>query len=206
MSKKLSNNVIALTVSNQIYILVFDCFSDVGFVIDESGSIDTQEWNAVLDFVRQIADTINIPEGRAAVVAFSSGSRHPITFADHQTLIGFENALRGIGKVDGGTNIGAALEEARDIMFQASNGMRTNANVGHFFLLITDGQDKGPDYIHWREEFARLDIIVIAIGVGDGVNMATLATLSPNNNYHAATFDDLLSPEFRAQIRLCRGT
>ena len=70
------------------YISVFDCFLDVGFVIDESRSINEQEWITVLNFVKMIAAAIRLSptEGHAAVVAFDHDSRHPITFNQFQTL------------------------------------------------------------------------------------------------------------------------
>ena len=179
----------------------------MGFVIDESRSINEQEWITVLNFVKMIAAAIKLSptEGHAAVVAFDHDSRHPITFNQFQTLNGFENAVDMLNQTGRGTRIGNALELARDEMFQASNGMRTDPNVGHFLILVTDGDDANTNYTRWREEFAALDIIVIAIGVGTSAIMQNLATLTPNNNYRAANFDILLSPEFRARIRLCRG-
>ena len=62
------------------------CNSDVGFVLDSSGSVGNR-WNDEKTFVKRIAQAINmsLDHGHAAVTVFSNDATLYIKFSDYYT-------------------------------------------------------------------------------------------------------------------------
>ena len=141
--------------------------SDVGFVMDVSGSV-AKHWKTEQAFVKKIAERINIsPNGsHAAVSIFSSeGSiwvmdngkwiieKNPhaelkIKFSEYTTfsnpdtpLNSFEEGIMALPYWGGMTRIDKALGLARDEMFHESNGMRPD--IPKTLVFITDGVQTG---------------------------------------------------------------
>ena len=63
------------------------CVSDVGFVVDVSGSVSAF-WNTEKEFVKKLAEKIDLsPDGgHAAVTVFNGNADLKIKFSDHYSL------------------------------------------------------------------------------------------------------------------------
>ena len=182
------------------------CVSDVGFVVDVSGSV-FNFWDTEIEFVKKLAEKINLsPDGgHAAVTKFNGNADLIIKFSDHYSLPPFESAVDAIASPSGGTNIGLGLSVAYNEMFQVSNGMRLDAPKT--LVLITDGRGGTGNLATWKATFEAAGIRPIVIGIGNNINAAVLANLvsSPSDLHLSPNPDDLLTDEFIRNITLCDG-
>ena len=188
------------------------CKSDVGFIMDSSGSVGTR-WEDEKTFVKRIAQTINLSldHGHGAVTVFSNDATLNIKFSDYYTysdpspaVDSFEEAVDTLSFLAGGTRIDRGLEVAYEQMFNETNGMRADATK--YLILITDGQQAGLDYADWGNRFSNANIRVIVIGVGL-VNQDDLLNLvAVDSDLRLAdNFDELLNDTFIGNVELCDG-
>ena len=179
------------------------CLSDVGFIMDMSGSVG-ENWKDEKKFVKRLVKTMNISPrgGHAAITAFSSHAELMIKFSDHTTSPGFESAIDALPYWGGDTRIESALKVAHDEMFQKSNGMRSIASKT--LVLITDGQQVGIKYSQWATTFRIAQIRRIVVGVGN-VSRADLRDLVDfKSDLHIAkSFEELQSADFMRRFLLC---
>ena len=196
--------------------------SDVGFVMDVSGSVGYHFYDEKM-FVKKIAASINIsPEwGRAGVVLFSSNNpgvhsaaQLMIRFSDYDTysdqlgdlsvVDSFVEAINDLPFWAGGTRIDKGLEVAYTQLFKESNGMRHDSTK--YLILITDGKQDGVNYNEWSNKFARENIKVIVIGVGDVNTRDLLKLVVVDSDLHLAeNFDNLMDSMFTENMHLCQG-
>ena len=156
-----------------------DIDHDVGFVLDNSGSILGEHWEMEKEFVKRLDRSLRIsPTGsHAAVVLFADEAKLAIKFNDYPTVHSFEVALDRITRMGGGTRIDKGLSLAFDEMFQESNGMRPNSIKT--LVLLTDGEN-APDYPLMADEFKNLAkarnirLLVIATGSANIGNLIEL--------------------------------
>ena len=178
--------------------IVNDCPKyDVGFIIDESGSLSHRQWEKEKTFVKNVAQLINIKrnEGRGAVVTFNHESSLDIEFLDNEDYDSFARAVNGLRQDNGWTDIIGALEEGLDEMFQTKNGMRPESEKLAF--LITDGRSnrgKTADYYYdeMKERYQDKNIRLFVIGIGN-VDQDKLLRLvdDPNDFIYIDNFDNL---------------
>ena len=96
---------------------------DVGFAIDGSNSIDSNEYRLTKDFVEDIIGIFSISEQATHIGLLEYGSEASIKiyFDEYSEAAELLESLTQIQS--GSTNIGRGLEKALD-MFSAQNGMR----------------------------------------------------------------------------------
>ena len=196
------------------FISVFeDCKSyDVGFMLDESGSVSFNDWLRVETFTKEIAKTATIHAngGRTSVVTFAHDALLQIKFDDHTNYASFASAVDGLEQRRGGTNIIRALNMGLDSMFQTYNGMRQGSEK--IAILITDGQD-GNSISSYRvvaEKHRQRKIKLLVVGVGS-VDRNKLKELvdDPKDFFVVNDFDELLKTFVKGVAenvhKLCRG-
>ena len=107
-------------------------------------------------------------------------------------------AISGINYTGGGTRTGRAIQYATDTMFNTSNGARNDgrSKVG---IVLTDGRSH-DDVIGPSDEARNASINLIAIGIGDGIDVIELLAIagSLEQVYFVDMFVDL--PSFSASI------
>ena len=156
-----------------------DIDHDVGFVLDNSGSMLEHHWEMEKEFVKKLDRSLRIsPTGsHAAVVLFADEAKLAIKFNDYPTVHSFESAIDRITRLDGGTRIDKGLSVAFDEMFQESNGMRPNSIKT--LVLLTDGENT-PDSPLMADKFKTLAkarnirLLVIAAGSANIDNLIKL--------------------------------
>ena len=100
-----------------------DVVFDVGFAIDGSNSIDSNEYRLTKDFVLDVIGIFNVSmEGtRISLLEYASEAEITIYFNHNVDVL---RKVRNLKQLHGSsTNIAYGLEEALN-MFKASNGMR----------------------------------------------------------------------------------
>ena len=169
---------------------------DVGFMLDESGSVSATNWKKEENFTKEIAQMANISPkgGRGSVITFASSSYMDIKFSKNDNYQNFARDVDRLTQSRGGTNIIKALRMGLNDMFQKRNGMREDSTK--IAVLITDGQDSNK---HWQyqavgDDYKSRNIRLIVIGVGS-VNEGKLKKLVQNEKedlFISRSFDDLL--------------
>ena len=164
-------------------------------MLDESGSVNSNNWQKEEQFTKVIAKMANIkPDGgRASVITFAGNAHLDIKFKAYQNYNSFARAVDNLRQSRGGTNIIRALNKGLSDMFQVRNGMRPESEK--IAVLITDGQDSNgiKMYTQVAQKYRQRNIKLIVVGVGS-VDRTKLKKLvqRPEDLFVSRSFDDLL--------------
>lgn len=117
------------------------CPHDIMFILDQSDSMDSEEWGFVKSFVIDALDTIDgaLLNGstRVGIVAFNGAIESTLNFTSNKSSV--ITYLDTLGSMDGGTNIAEALSTAKTMFdTQTPTGRKKTA------LLVTDGTQNVP--------------------------------------------------------------
>ena len=168
---------------------------DVGFMLDESGSVNSANWLKEEQFAKEIAKEVEVGDkaGRASVITFNSNSLLRIKFKDHLNYNSFASAVDRLNQRRGGTNIITALNKGLNDMFQARNGMRPESEK--IAVLITDGRDSNSisRYQQVAEQYRQRKIKLLVVGVGSVDRNKLKELVQDQKDFFVATnFNELL--------------
>ena len=158
--------------------------TDVTFVLDTSGSIGETIYQYVKDYIRTIAEAMNIGRynSRVAVIVFNHEAAVYFNlnqYTDKNELI---TAIRNIPYYGGGTSISVALNFLKTVAQNGSLGItRAKKQVAVF---LTDGRVEGEDNILSAAYLLRSTRIfeLYAVGIGSATNLTQLKLIVPNRN------------------------
>ncbi|XP_067940078.1 collagen alpha-6(VI) chain-like [Watersipora subatra] len=156
--------------------------ADVGFLVDASGSVDTNEWNQGLTFAKNIANGYDIGTNkvRVGLVEFSSQATVQFDFNKFNKKADVLNAITNAKKSNGGTDTSNGLNLVKNTLFQAKSGMRPK--VPHILMVITDGQSNSATATeNSAKQLHAAGVTVFAIGV-KGANVAELNKIASAPN------------------------
>ena len=198
----------------------FNCQSDVGFLIDGSGSICEDplgvfndgclNWIHVMNFLLILVNYMGIAVRDTHVsVALFGPYELRIGFNNFTDIDSFLANVSTIAYPLLGTDTTNALDMALTNMFQPINGMRDN--VPQTLVFLTDGQCVGgctdAEFLALRNRFFDRDIQVIGIGAGNRVNMDEIRLfVQPDRDFEARRFDQLYDRQFALNLELCQGS
>ncbi|GLD53284.1 collagen alpha-6(VI) chain-like protein [Lates japonicus] len=119
--------------------------ADIVFIVDESGSIGTENFQLVRSFLHSIVSGLNVSltRVRVGIVSYNKEPTAHVylnTFKDKADILQYINILPYNG---GGTNTGAALNFTRDKIFTEKRGSRKG--IQKVAVVITDGESQDPD-------------------------------------------------------------
>ena len=168
--------------------------ADVMLVIDKSGSMndDTQAGgpeqpitdakNAAKEFV----DKMDLTRDQVGVVAFDSSARKAHDLSNNAGTV--RTAIDGLS-AGGGTDIAAGIRAAQAEL----SSSRHNAANAPVIVLLSDGKSDEAAARSAAEEAKRAGTRIFTIGLGAGVNPATMQAIasSPSDYYYAATGAEL---------------
>jgi len=182
---------------------VAECFLDLNFVVDSSGSIndkDPRNWNITLQFVANVVRqfTIGPNDVQVAFVLFSHDATVEWGFRRYRDLASLLNAIFNVGYIGSTTNLNEALYLTRTRVFALGRGARPNAVKAT--IILTDGEDnvplEGTPLTIANATLCKRDgIRLIGIGVSEHVDLSRiLQIVSSRTDYHAVDdFDALTS-------------
>ncbi|CAC5400119.1 COL6A [Mytilus coruscus] len=154
--------------------------ADIGFLIDESGSVGEANFKKNLEFVKQFVDVFDI--GNTAVkistFAFHTLMGKGFHFSCCNDKASIKSKVDKISYSGGGQDFEMALKFSRNSMFQSVNGARDFSLK--ILMFFTDGQSTvqdGGSILH------QLGIIVYSVGVGNGVDRNQLDKIATNQSY-----------------------
>lgn len=184
---------------------------DVSFLVDSSESVGLQNYQKLLDFVRNLAKTLRMsPSGiHASVIIFSDTAKVQIGLEDHDDILGFNKALRDAPYLGRKTRIDKALRVASGGVFNSRAGMR--AGVRRVAVLLTEGhQTRTFDAIPLRyavEPLRRRRVDVYAVGIGNDVRYDELRSLTTSDQkvLLVKTFEGLARIAEELSDKICRG-
>eukprot|EP00795_Rhopilema_esculentum_P013500 gene13500-4380_t len=146
------------------------CNIDIGFILDESGSITENGFRQEKDFVKKVSGRLHVSPSntRVSVMTFSRNPNMRIYFKDKsaQDWNALSNNLDTMTHSSGRTNTEKALQLAKTTMFNQNSGARLG--VPKVLLLLTDGFSQSSTGVLSRAAYALrhdgVSIIVIAAG------------------------------------------
>ncbi|TRY60262.1 hypothetical protein DNTS_004245 [Danionella cerebrum] len=172
--------------------------ADIVFLVDESWSIGTNNFEKLKDFLFRTVTHFPIlgPKGtQIAVVHYSDQPRIEFNFSTHKDRTSVLRALRDVHYGGGNTKTGRGISYVLREMFQESLGMRQE--VPHVLVLLTDG--RAQDDVEPPSRIAHalgVSVLVIGIAHADIEELKTIASpASYKNIFYASDFDDLPSIE-----------
>ncbi|XP_071402741.1 collagen alpha-6(VI) chain-like [Centroberyx affinis] len=142
--------------------------ADIVFIVDESGSIGTPNFQLVRTFLHKIVDGLDVSPKRfrVGIVMYNDRPTAQVylnTFNDKNEILQFIKILPYHG---GGTNTGAALKFAREKVFIKEKGSRKSLGIQQVAVVITDGESQ--DVVSQEAADLRRDgVTVYAVGIKD---------------------------------------
>jgi Mg-chelatase subunit ChlD len=149
--------------------------TDLVLVLDESGSIDGTEFLQLKSFADEVVEAVGddglfAQGGRVGVVAFASGQQVVIGLNGDEATV--RSAIAANTQSGGSTCISCGLNAASGVM--GADDPARNQLV----IVITDGNADFGDPTATAAGNLQAKAEVFAVGVGDGVNQATLNTIA----------------------------
>jgi len=189
--------------SNIHIVSVAECFLDLNFIVDSSGSINDKgprNWGIALQFVANVVRqfTIGPNNVQVAFVLFSHVATVEWGLRQYHDLASLVNAILSVPYIGSTTNLNDALYLTRTQVFGPGRGTRPNAIK--VTIILTDGEDnvpwEGTPLTIANATLCKRDgIRLIAIGVSEKVDVGRLLQIvSSRTDYHAVDdFDSLTS-------------
>nr|XP_055066680.1 collagen alpha-6(VI) chain [Misgurnus anguillicaudatus] len=189
-----------------------DCISaqvaDIVFIVDESGSINTDNFELIRRFLHHIVSGLDVkPDSvRVGLVLYSdqpSGAFYLDSFVHKTDILKYINILPYRG---GGTQTGAALKFAKENLFIPKRGSRKALGVKQIAIVITDGESQ-DNVSNPAADLRRWGATVYAIGV-ENANVKELKEIAsyPDSQFvfNVESFQMLTSLEKNLRKSLCK--
>ncbi|CAC5359999.1 unnamed protein product [Mytilus coruscus] len=154
--------------------------ADIGFLIDESGSVNQTNFNINLDFVGKIVDDFDIGNSsvKLSVFAFHQLIGNCFYFSCCNDKASIKSKIDNIKFNSGGEDFEIALNFARNNMFQTNNETRDFSLK--ILMFFTDG--RSPIQVNCSL-LHQLGVIVFTEGVGSNVDITQLNKIASNESY-----------------------
>ena len=178
---------------------------DLGFLVDGSGSIEYQgkgNFGRMLNFIKSIISFFQVSQGKSRI-GFVLFSTRPIPIFGFTRYSSKAEVLRAIDRIRyprGGTNIGKALDFARNYLFRERNPHGRK----RVLVLLTDGvsQDR-VDEPASRTKATGAE--VFAIGLGQKYRRIQLLQMATDQNHvFTVSFSLLMSIILRLKNQVCQ--
>ena len=196
---------------------VAECFLDLSFVVDSSGSInykDPRNWDTTLQFVANITNNLTIgpDDVQVAFVVFSTTAEVEWGLTRYQDKTSLINAIMNVPYLDDlHTNLNDALYLTRTEVY--APGQRIRPNAARATIILTDGEDNRPEVgtplttanaTALKNDGVRL----IGVGVSSQVDEDRMLQIvsSPDDLYHVDDFDALSSLVAKITQQICPAT
>ncbi|KAF1373929.1 hypothetical protein PFLUV_G00244020 [Perca fluviatilis] len=138
--------------------------ADIAFLLDGSGSVASEDFQAMKTFVKKMVGSLLPLDAKFAVVQFSSRTQVHFHFNDFFSA-SWEAKVDGISQLTGGTKTAAAIKFVVENIFIPAQGSRSN--VKKVLIVITDGESTDPVQLPSAVDLAeKQNIVRFAIGVG----------------------------------------
>ncbi|XP_049585447.1 collagen alpha-6(VI) chain [Syngnathus scovelli] len=183
--------------------------ADVVFIIDESGSIGTRNFQLVRTFLHSVVSGLEVAPSRVRVgiVMYSSKPKAQVylnTFDDKNELLSFIKIMPYHG---GHTQTGVALDFTREHVFTKERGSRKDKGIQQVAVVITDGKSQ-DDVSHAAVALRREGVKIYAVGVKNSnrAQLVEMASHPPSNHiFIVDSFSKLRALEQKLQNIVCHN-
>ncbi|CAC5396123.1 COL6A [Mytilus coruscus] len=184
--------------------------ADLVFLVDNSGSVGSTNFQTTLKFMSDIVDGLDIGKDKfqVGVVTFHTPVKAEFNLDKYQSKKDIKNAIMSIKYEGGGTNTGAAIKYLHSTSFSHASGHRP----GHpmIGILITDGYSSNKAQTREEARNARLKgIKMFSIGVGSSVDATEIQSVAsePKSQFvfTAANFNLLKSIKTLVLSKACEA-
>lgn len=158
-------------------------YADVVFLLDSSGSITKGNFDKQLDFTGRLASNFRLRTNneragyQVSVVSFSGSVREEFGLSAYTNRNTMLQKIKSIEYMSQNTDTHKALKYALQNSFERDNGGRGDAVK--IIIVVTDGRSNQPsETAKWAREVKAAGILVIAVGVGGGVDRDELVTIA----------------------------
>ena len=167
---------------------------DLYFILDESGSIGTENFDKVKDFVSStVRNFIVGPDHvQVGVLTYANSPGFDFFLNTYANVDDITRAVADISYSTGGTRTADALDEVRVNGFTDVNGARPLSEaIPRVIILVTDGKSANTDdTIAAAEAVHDQGIIVFAVGVASANDVELNAIASrPDFKFYLEDFD-----------------
>lgn len=171
------------------FLLLLECkrieVLDVVFVIDSSGSIDSNEYNIMKDFMINLVKKADVGKNRVRFGAMKYADDPEVLFYldDLGTKSEVISALQNDHPKGGNTYTAEALAFS-DHMFTEARGSRVHRGVPQVLIVITDGESHDTEKLNATAKALRdKGILVLAVGIDDANPVELLAMAGSSDKY-----------------------
>ena len=180
------------------------------FVMDESGSVNSSNFEKMKQLAIDITDSFEIGPDRTRVswISFATFARVVFNLTAYSTKETLHNAIRGIAYGGGYTAIGRGLETLHTEGF---DGGRDSFDTPEVAIVVTDGRtNRGiSTSIAAANLHRERNVNVFAVGVGTGVNTTELAIIASagieNTQDHTQHIDGFIDKQLDTLQQLIRA-
>lgn len=162
--------------------------ADIYFLIDGSGSIQTDDFEDMKAFMNEIISMFKVGTDRVrfGVVQYASTPQTEFVISRYNSATQLKEAIKVIQQTGGGTNTGDALRYMQSLFKNAARD-----NVPQFLLVVTDG--KSQDQVaKAAEELRQQGIVIYTIGVKQAIEAELeLIAGSKDQTFFVNNFDSL---------------
>uniref|UniRef100_G1SFQ4 Integrin subunit alpha M n=3 Tax=Oryctolagus cuniculus TaxID=9986 RepID=G1SFQ4_RABIT len=144
--------------------------SDIAFLIDGSGSIDSTDFQRMKEFVSTVMEQFTKSNSLFALMQYSEEFRTHFTFSDFKRNPNPRALVKPIRQLLGRTHTATGILKVVTELFHSSSGARANARK--VLVVITDGEKFG-DTLEYEDVIPRAEregVIRYVVGVGDAFN------------------------------------
>lgn len=187
--------------------------ADIVFAIDDSGSINKENFEKMVDFVREFIQGLRIGDAgsqrasRVGMLTFSDRANILFHLNEYKTKFSILNAMPPYYS-GGKTNTADALRVMHEEMFTSGRGDQND--VANIAIVLTDGRSNDEQET-WQQAVKAREkgIHVIPISVGTNFKQSELDAMASyptaNNIYKVTSFDTLRDIRDRILRAVCNS-
>lgn len=184
--------------------------ADVTFILDSSDQVGRDNFFKQKQFVKKVVSHLNVESNqvRVGAVKFSTRVENQFFLNQYRNKTDVQNAIDAIIYSGGHSNTANAIKYVRMTSFGSLHGARNN--IPHIAVLVTNGPSTTKALTEQEAQTAKdSNVMVYTVGVGGGVNLDELRSVSsnPNSRYvlKAESYSAVDSIAGVLATRLCNG-
>jgi len=186
---------------------ITDCCLDLTFIADSSGSINSNDWVDSKGFAVNVVKKCTIASFnvRVAFVRFGTNADVRWGFKKYQDELSLTTAIRGVPFSGGGTNLKDALHVTCTQVYRLGNGARAGAHRAA--IILTDGYTSHTQLTINEAKLCKdKGIRLMAVGVGDYVNVGLLQDIISSRSDDYYSVDEALPSIVENLKKICQNT
>ena len=174
---------------------------DIYFVMDESGSVGSSNYQLMKQFVYDTVNGFDIgpDDTQVGVISYSTSATARFYLNSYHDKSSLLTAINNLPYRGGSTNTAAAINLLRQSGFTSSNGGRPESQaIPRVGVIITDGNSNSYSTTVTAAQNAHdSDITLFSVGIGSNVNNNELNAIASDSSY-VSTITGFDSSQFEA--------